>query len=44
MNYTPPCPWRKFWREKVTGRQALESDITSSEITGMVFQLDSLRP
>lgn len=31
------------WREKVRGREALKSDITSSEVTGMVFQLDSLR-
>lgn len=31
------------WREKVRGREALESDITSSEVTRMVFQLDSLR-
>ena len=31
------------WREKERGREALESDITSSEVIRMVFQLDSLR-
>lgn len=44
MNSTPTRPWRMARREKVGGRQALESDSTSSEVTGMVSPTGSLWP